>query len=133
MNRRAQAGWIGHSAAGDIISGAVIGRGADEGAHVAQTLAALEKNGLVKTLMIDASHANCAKDCRKMPATYREIVAQRFGENGVIGAMLESNLVAGAQALGEDRAALVYGQSITDQCIDWPATEQLIRETAARG
>jgi 3-deoxy-7-phosphoheptulonate synthase len=44
--------------------------------------------------------------------------------------MLESNLVAGAQGLVEDKAALVYGQSITDQCIDWPTTEQLVRETA---
>ncbi len=118
----------------------VILRGGDDGpnhdaACVARTLAALEKNGLVKTLMIDASHANCGKDCRKMQAAYREILAQRFGEKrtrGVIGAMLESNLVAGAQALGEDRGALVHGQSITDQCIDWPATEGLVRETATQ-
>ncbi len=119
----------------------VILRGGDDGANhgadsVARTLSALEKHGLPRTLMIDASHANCAKDCRKMPATYREIVALRFGEKGergVIGAMLESNLVAGAQALVEDKSALVYGQSITDQCIDWPTTEQLVRETAERG
>ena len=49
---------------------------------------------------------------------------------GVIGAMLESNLVAGAQSLGKDRSALVYGQSITDQCIDWATTETLVREAA---
>ena len=115
----------------------VILRGGEDGPNydavsVASTLAALEKHGLTKTVMVDASHANCGKDCRKMPATYREILTQRFGANGtrgLIGAMLESNLIAGAQALGEDRAALVYGQSITDQCIDWAATEQLIRET----
>ena len=68
-----------------------------------------------------------------MAATYRAILAQRFGVNGtrgIIGAMIESNLVAGAQALGEDRAGLVYGQSITDQCIDWTETERLVRETA---
>jgi 3-deoxy-7-phosphoheptulonate synthase len=114
----------------------VILRGGDDGPNhgaesVAQTLAALEKHGMPCTVMIDASHANCAKDCRKMPATYREIVAlRRSGTRGVIGAMLESNLVAGAQGLVEDKAALVYGQSITDQCIDWPTTEQLVRETA---
>jgi 3-deoxy-7-phosphoheptulonate synthase len=45
--------------------------------------------------------------------------------------MLESNLVAGAQALGKNRDALVYGQSITDQCIDWPTTERLVRELPA--
>ena len=51
-----------------------------------------------------------------------------MNNKGVIGAMLESNLVAGAQSLGKDRNALVYGQSITDQCIDWPTTEALVRE-----
>ena len=45
--------------------------------------------------------------------------------------MLESNLVAGAQSLGKDRSTLVYGQSITDQCIDWPTTETLVREAVA--
>ena len=65
-----------------------------------------------------------------MPATFREILAQRTGNSGVIGAMLESNLVAGAQSPGKDRSALVYGQSITDQCIDWPTTETLVREAA---
>ncbi len=113
----------------------VILRGGDDGPNydadaVAKTLAALEKNGLARSVMIDASHANCGKDCRKMPATYRAIVAQRPGDGGVIGAMLESNLVAGAQGLVEDKSALVYGQSITDQCIDWPTTEQLVIETA---
>lgn len=118
----------------------VILRGGDDGANhdvasVAKTLSALEKNGLARSVMIDASHANCGKDCRKMPTTYREIIELRFGAlavRGVIGAMLESNLVAGAQGLVEDKSALVYGQSITDQCIDWPTTEELVRETAAK-
>ena len=114
----------------------VILRGGDDApnhgaASVAAALAALEKAGLPARLMVDASHANCAKDCQRMPATFREIVAQRSGgTRGIIGAMLESNLVAGAQAPGKDRSALVYGQSITDQCIDWPATESLVREAA---
>ena len=68
-----------------------------------------------------------------MPATFREIIAQRASNKGVIGAMLESNLAAGAQSLGKDRSALVYGQSITDQCIDWPTTEMLVREAAEQG
>lgn len=67
-----------------------------------------------------------------MPATFREILAQRASTKGVIGAMLESNLVAGAQSLGKDRSALVYGKSITDQCIDWAMTEKLVREAAAQ-
>jgi len=99
---------------------------------VAKTLDALAKHGVARTVMIDASHANCGKDCRNMPATYRDILAQRTaGNRGIIGAMLESNLVAGSQALGEDKTGLVYGQSITDQCIDWATTETLVRETVA--
>ena len=113
----------------------VILRGGDDSpnhgaAHVASALAALEKAKLPAKIMVDASHANCAKECERMPATFREILAQRSSNSGVIGAMLESNLVAGAQSLGKDRSALVYGQSITDQCIDWATTEELIRETA---
>ncbi len=114
----------------------VILRGGDDSpnhgtAHIASALAALEKAGLPAKLMVDASHANCAKECERMPATFREILAQRAaGTCGIIGAMLESNLVAGAQSLGKDRSALVYGQSITDQCIDWPTTETLVREAA---
>lgn len=113
----------------------IILRGGDDGPNhdeksVAQTVAALEKNGLAKTVMVDASHGNCGKKCTEMPATYREIVRQRAeGARAVIGAMLESNLVAGAQAL-EDKECLVYGQSITDQCIDWETTEELVRQTA---
>ena len=115
----------------------VILRGGDDssnhdGESVGQALAALEKSKLPKTLMIDASHANCAKECERMPATFREILAQRASTKGVIGAMLESNLVAGAQSLGKDRSALVYGKSITDQCIDWAMTEKLVREAAAQ-
>jgi len=109
-------------------------RGGDNGpnhdaASIATALTSLQKNGLKPTLMVDASHANCGKDCRRMPATFREIMAQRTsGTRGIIGAMLESNLVAGAQALADSREALVYGQSITDQCIDWETTVELLRE-----
>ncbi len=112
-------------------------RGGDNGpnhdaASVAAALGALTKNGLPGALMVDASHANCGKDCRRMPETFREIVRQRAGGTpGIMGAMLESHLVAGAQAMPETPEALVYGQSITDQCIDWATTEELLRETAA--
>ncbi len=44
--------------------------------------------------------------------------------------MLESNLVAGAQALAGSPGALIRGQSITDPCIDWATTEELVGEAA---
>jgi 3-deoxy-7-phosphoheptulonate synthase len=66
-----------------------------------------------------------------MPSVFREILRQRReGTRGIIGAMLESNLVAGAQAMQESPDGLTYGQSITDPCIDWATTEELVREAA---
>jgi 3-deoxy-7-phosphoheptulonate synthase len=115
----------------------VILRGGEEGpnhsaAYVGKALDALAKNGLAPCLMIDASHANCSKDFRRMPLVFREIVQQRRGgTRGIVGAMLESNIVAGAQAMPETADALVYGQSITDPCIDWETTVELIHELAA--
>ena len=114
----------------------IILRGGDEGPnydalHVSQALGLLSKNGLKSAVMVDASHANCSKDYRKMPAVFRDILRQRReGTKGIIGAMLESNLVAGAQAMQESPEALTYGQSITDPCIDWATTEELVREAA---
>jgi 3-deoxy-7-phosphoheptulonate synthase len=114
----------------------IILRGGDEGpnydaAHVGQALDLLSKNGLKSAVMVDASHANCSKDYRKMPAVFRDILRQRReGTRGIIGAMLESNLVAGAQAMQGSPEALTYGQSITDPCIDWATTEELVREVA---
>ncbi len=64
-----------------------------------------------------------------MPAVFEEIVRQRAaGDTSIIGAMLESNLVAGAQKFPQPLDQLVYGQSITDACIDWDTTERLILE-----
>lgn len=110
----------------------VILRGGADGPNfdaqsVQQALNILEKAGLPPHLMIDASHANCGKDDKKMPAVFESIVAQRVaGNTGIIGAMLESHLVAGGQSFPQPVEQLVYGQSITDKCIDWETTERLL-------
>ncbi len=115
----------------------IILRGGDDGPNhgpvgVAAARALLAKNGLAPGMVIDASHANCGKDSVKMPDAWREIAAQRvLGDCSVCGGMLESNLVAGAQPFPGPRAELVFGQSITDQCIDWATTEEILRETHA--
>jgi 3-deoxy-7-phosphoheptulonate synthase len=62
-----------------------------------------------------------------MPAVFEEIVRQRAaGDTSIIGAMLESNLVGGAQKFPKPLDQLVYGQSITDACMDWETTEKLL-------
>ena len=91
----------------------------------------LLKNNLAPSIMVDASHANCGKDCTQMPAVFEEIVRQRAaGDSSVIGAMLESHFVAGNQKFPQPLYQLTYGQSITDQCIDWETTERLILDAA---
>ncbi len=111
-------------------------RGGDGGpnhdpASVASALEALEKGGVNPALVIDASHANCSKDFRRMPGVFEEIVAQRVaGNSHIVGAMLESNLVEGSQPILEDRAAMAWGQSVTDPCIGWETTERILREAA---
>jgi 3-deoxy-7-phosphoheptulonate synthase len=114
----------------------VILRGGDHGpnydeASISAARAALEAAKLPPSLVIDASHANCSKDCAKMPGVFREIVRQRAaGDRSIVGAMLESNLVAGNQSFPKPLDQLVRGQSITDSCIDWETTEELLREAA---
>lgn len=110
----------------------VILRGGENGPnfsakHVSETEEILRRNGLPTTIMIDASHANCAKDHKQMPDVYREIKRQRdAGTKSIIGVMVESNLVAGNQAFPQPKESLTYGQSITDKCIDWETTMQLL-------
>ena len=115
----------------------IILRGGESGPNygadnVIETIDGLEAAKLKPAIMIDASHGNCAKDHRRMPDVFREIVRQRAaGQKAIIGAMLESNLVGGSQKFPQPLDQLVRGQSITDACIDWDATEQLLREAHA--
>ncbi|MFC7329989.1 3-deoxy-7-phosphoheptulonate synthase [Marinactinospora rubrisoli] len=93
---------------------------------VQSALDVIEAAGLPRRLMIDASHANSGKDHRRQPAVAEAIAAQvSAGEHGIIGVMLESFLLEGAQRLG-DPARLAYGQSITDACMGWETTESVL-------
>ncbi len=97
---------------------------------VSDTCAQLEEAGLPPRVMIDCSHANSGKDHKRQGAVCRDIAAQIAGGNpNIIGVMLESNLLAGAQKLVPGRA-LVRGQSITDACIGWDETLELLLELA---
>jgi 3-deoxy-7-phosphoheptulonate synthase len=79
----------------------------------------LSKAGLPPRLMIDASHANSGKNPDNQPRVIEDIALQlEAGESRIIGVMVESNLVAGQQAM-VDGQPLVYGQSVTDGCIGW--------------
>src|ERR1700758_1336753 len=102
-----------------------------DAASVASTVEQMEKTGVKPRIMIDCSHANSGKDHRKQGSVCRAVSEQiTNGERRIIGVMIESNLVAGSQTLVNGKA-LVYGQSITDACIDWPETHALLHELAS--
>lgn len=91
----------------------------------------MEKAGIPQHVMIDCSHANSNKDHTRQSVVCSNVAEQiAQGDRRIIGVMLESNLVAGAQKLvpGEK---LVYGQSVTDACIGWDETVDALRNLAA--
>ena len=116
----------------------IVLRGGDDGPnysaeHVADAERQLAKAGLDPAIMIDCSHGNSGKDASRQPEVMRYVAGLRAaGTASVFGAMLESNLLAGQQAFPRPLDSLVYGQSITDACIDWETTERLVLEVAER-
>jgi 3-deoxy-7-phosphoheptulonate synthase len=89
------------------------------------------KSGIRPTIMVDASHANSSKKPENQPLVLAEVGNQlAAGDNRIMGVMVESNLVAGRQDLVAGQP-LVYGQSITDGCIDWATTEAALQKLAA--
>ena len=97
--------------------------------HVKDAQLNLEKSGIEPNLVVDCSHANCDKDHNKQPIAFRDVLQQRIrGNDGIIGVMLESHLNAGNQSLNGGPETLKYGVSITDPCVDWETTEELLRE-----
>ncbi|RAU96224.1 3-deoxy-7-phosphoheptulonate synthase [Mycobacterium colombiense] len=100
-----------------------------DAAAVAGAIERLGKAGLCGQVMIDCSHANSAKDHVRQAEVTAEVTARiAAGERGIAGLMLESFLVAGAQSLGGE---LVYGQSVTDRCMDFTTTAGLLADLYA--
>ncbi len=91
----------------------------------------LESAGLNTRLMVDCSHANSMKKFDKQIEVCRDIAHQlKTGQDNIFGLMIESHLVEGRQDIEADKT-LTYGQSITDACIGWQDSEDLLRELAA--
>lgn len=100
---------------------------------VSDAIAVIKTNGLRESLVIDASHGNSGKSCVRQAEVVREIAEMvASGNRQVAGIMIESFLEAGNQKPAP--SGLVYGKSVTDECVDWDTTQQLLRElaTAAR-
>jgi 3-deoxy-7-phosphoheptulonate synthase len=89
----------------------------------------LEAAGLPARIVVDCSHANSGKDPTRQSIVWRNVLEQRrAGDRSIVGMMLESNIHPGSQAVQPDREKLAYGVSVTDACIGWEETEQLLLE-----
>lgn len=92
--------------------------------HIKKTIELLEKNNLLKAILIDCSHANSQKDYTKQPEVARDVFKQGLTNPYIKGIMLESYLF--------DGKGNANGQSKTDACLGWDKTEALIREIYER-
>lgn len=91
---------------------------------VARAVADLDRVGLPKALIVDASHANSGYDPLQQPFVAERVVVQRLeGESALRGIMIESNLFTGKQPISPN---MKYGVSVTDGCLGWNETEHLI-------
>lgn len=101
-----------------------------DSASVSAACAAIGRQGLPSRVMIDASHANSGKKPENQPAVVHNIAARvAGGARNILGVMVESHLVGGRQELRPGQP-LRYGQSITDGCLDWDTSAQVLAELA---
>ena len=101
-----------------------------DAASVDAASAELHRAGVGLRIMIDTSHANSNKKPENQPKVAADVASQvASGDPRIIGAMIESNLVAGRQDVLPG-VTLTYGQSITDGCIDFATTEQILHRLA---
>lgn len=102
-----------------------------DAASINETAETIGRSGLAVRFMVDCSHANSGKSHIQQEVVCRDVAAQiAGGEQRIMGMMLESNLVAGRQNTEEGKE-LVYGQSITDACMAWDISAELLHELAA--
>ena len=100
-------------------------------AEVAGALSRMAAVGMPERVVVDASHDNSDKDPDRQRLVAEDVAGQvAAGSVGIIGVMLESFLLAGRQELNPD-GGLVYGQSITDACMDWNSTSEILDSLAA--
>lgn len=98
---------------------------------VATVRKALEEKGLDPSIMIDCSHANSEKDFRNQPKVCAEIGAQvANGDTSIRAVMIESHLNEGAQKIDSDLSKLEYGVSVTDSCVNWETTLEMLKQLA---
>ena len=101
-----------------------------DAASVDAACAVIGKAGLAGRVMIDVSHANSGKKPENQPRVAEDLAGRiAAGERRILGVMVESHLLGGRQELKAGQP-LRYGQSITDGCLDWDRSVQLLQRLA---
>jgi 3-deoxy-7-phosphoheptulonate synthase len=93
--------------------------------HVDIAVEKMNKSGVKTKVMIDCSHGNSNKDHRNQKNVLKDICGQIATNSDVFGVMIESNLVAGNQDI--NKKPLQYGQSVTDKCVDFEETIEMLK------
>ena len=89
---------------------------------------ALAKAGLPQNIVVDCSHANSWKKPELQPLVMRDVVHQiREGNRSLVGLMVESFIEPGNQPIPADLSKLKYGCSVTDACVGWDTTAEMLR------
>jgi 3-deoxy-7-phosphoheptulonate synthase len=94
---------------------------------ISQAVQKLEKNNLTPSIIVDCSHMNAGKCFHNQSKVWKKVITARCaGQDSIRGIMCESNINEGNQKISE---SLAYGVSVTDECIGWEETEELIGES----
>jgi 3-deoxy-7-phosphoheptulonate synthase len=100
---------------------------------IQEALGLLRDKHLPEAIMVDCSHGNSRKNPRAQAMVWQDVINQRMdGNEALIGMMLESNLEEGQQKNTADLTTMRYGVSITDACIGWETTQNLIQSAHAQ-
>ena len=98
---------------------------------VERAVVSLTRAGVIPHMIVNCSHDNSGKNHERQPDVLNAVASQIVsGSKHIIGVMIESNLVGGRQALNAERTKMVYGQSITDACVDFATTETMLGHLA---
>lgn len=111
----------------------IILRGGKRPNYERQDIAAYEQTlrakGLKANIMIDCSHANSDKQASNQKLVLKDIAQQiKDGNTSIFGFMIESNLNFGKQSIPSDLKTLKYGVSVTDECVGWEETKQMLED-----
>jgi 3-deoxy-7-phosphoheptulonate synthase len=102
-----------------------------EAQDIAAAVTALEKEAVNSAIMVDCSHGNSRKDYLKQVTVLDSINQQiAAGSANIVGVMIESHLVEGNQSIPENGKPVVYGQSVTDACVNWETTHRMLDDLA---